>query len=880
MKISDAESPWHALDANKVWELVGSSIEGLSTQEATRRLQETGANVLPQPASPNLTHTLVRQLKSPLIAVLGVAAMLSAVVGDEKDALLISAVVAVNAVIGGLQEWKAHARCFALRQLIKVQAIVLRDRKKVELNSESLVIGDAIWLESGQVVPADVRLVDSHNLEIDESLLTGESGAVQKRAKGFIAAKAPLAERSTMAYAGTTVSRGRGLGVVVATGKTTEVGDLASDLQTVPPGKPPLVVRMDLFSKRVGVFVIISAAAVGWLSIAQGGTDLLTALKLAVALAVSAIPEGLPVALTVALSVASHRMAKQKVIVRRLPAVEGLGSCTLIASDKTGTLTYNQLSVQEVVLRGEPPIRLDLHQKEKRENPRQLERLLPIARCAVLCNEGEVYKKDDWWEGRGDPTDQALLIMGIELGVSKQKELLEQPQCNTIPFEPEQRYAASFHQRDDGEVMVAVKGAPERIIPMCQPEAQWGMEAAEELANRGLRVLALASGTTSKSALEETTPSEPGNLQLLGVIGLRDPLRRGAKEAIDQCHQAGIRVWIVTGDHPTTAGIVGKELGIIKNTLDVVTGAEIEAASPESLKRIVSRANVYARVSPHQKLLLVEQAQKDGEFVAVTGDGVNDAPALRAAQIGIAMGRAGTDVARDAADLILLDDGFPSIVDGIQQGRIAYDNVRKVIVLLVSCGAAEITVLALAVGFSLPLPLLPVQLLWLNLVTNGIQDVALAFEPEEGDVLKRRPRPPQEAVFNGLLIKRTALAAVVMGGVGFILFSELLKHGWGVEQARNALLLQMVMFETVQAGNSRLERKSVFHDPPWHSPVVVAGTAGGFALHVWMMNWGVGSAALGTGPLPVDLWLVISGLSLCPLVAVEIQKTLVRRKVL
>ena len=880
---------WHQLDLEAIWQQLDSGPQGLTSAEAERRLERDGPNRLPQPAAPGLAAVLLRQFRSPLIAVLVAAALLSLAVGDLKDAGFIAAVLSVNALVGGLQEWRAEQRSHALRQLLRVQALVQRDGELLQRDADSLVAGDAVWLESGQVVPADLRLQRSLNLEIDESLLTGESLPVLKRAEAQLSSDTALADRCTMAHAGSTVVRGRGLGTVVSTAAATEVGRLAHDLQAIPPGRPPLLQRMDRFSRSIGLLVALAALLVAWLAMVRGGTDLMEALLFAVALAVSAIPEGLPVALTVALAVASHRMAQREVIVRRLPAVEGLGSCTLIASDKTGTLTCNQLTVRELLLANGDGLRVSGEGLDPQgavtldaaNGPDSAELLEHLARATVLCNEADYLRRDGSWVGRGDPTDVALLVLGHKLGWSRERALQAEPQRHAIPFEPEHRIAASFHSTDGGGMRVLVKGAPERVLAMCsggEEEAARALRAAAQLAERGLRVLALAEGQTAQALPADATPAEPEQLRFLGLVGLLDPLRPGVREAIQRCHQAGIAVWMITGDHPTTAGSIARELGLLQNPEEVVEGRELEQASARQWQRLVASRCVFARVAPHQKLQLVQAAQRAGHFVAVTGDGVNDAPALRAAQIGIAMGCSGTDVAREAADLVLTDDSFGSIVAGVEEGRIAYANVRKVIALLVSSGAAEIVLIALAVGSGLPLPLLPVQLLWLNLVTNGIQDVALAFEPQEGTVLQQRPRPTDEPVFNRLMRQRTLLAALVMGLVGFALYAVLLHQGWELAAARNALLLQMVLFENVQIGNCRLEQQSVFRQSPLQSPLLLAGTLTAFGVHVLMMHVPLGASLLATGPLPVQLWLVELGLSLSVLVAVELQKAWQQRR--
>ena len=864
--------PWHAIDVASLMAQLEARVDGLSESQAAIRFKHWGPNRLPQAAPPGLALIVLRQFRSPLIAVLLLAALISLAVADLKDAGFIAAVLLLNALVGGLQEWQAERRSQALRQLLKVQALVLRHGDVLLRDAETLVPGDVVALESGQVVPADLRLLRCHNLQLDEALLSGESLPVAKQFSTPLPAQTPLAERSTMAYAGTTVVRGRGLAVVVATGAHTEVGRLASDLQQLKPGRPPLLERLDRFSRNIGVLVLLAALLIGGLAIGRGGLSLLDGLLFAVALAVSAIPEGLPVALTVALAVASHRMGARQVIVRQLPSVEGLGSCTLIASDKTGTLTAHQLALQQVAL---PDGRvIDARDQAVLAEPVRAA-LLPLARTAVLCNEADLFRRNGNWEGRGDPTEVALLRWAKGLGLGRESALLAEPQCDVIPFEPEHRFAASFHQQPGGALRVVVKGAPERVLAMCElsdAACQQVLQQAQHLASKGLRLLALAEGSVQGAASEQCTPQEPSGLRFQGLVGLMDPVRPGVRQAVARCHRAGIAVWMVTGDHPTTAAAVAAELGLADAAAPVVEGQQLERASPRELERLVMSRCVYARMAPHHKLLLVQAAQQAGHFVAVTGDGVNDAPALRAAQIGIAMGLSGTDVARDAADLVLADDGFASIVAGIEEGRIAYANVRKVIALLVSSGAAEIVLIAMAVLSGLPLPLLPVQLLWLNLVTNGIQDVALAFEPAEGDVLRQRPRPPTEPVFDRLMRQRTVLSAVVMGAVGFGLYAHLLQAGWPLDQTRNALLLQMVFFENVHVVNCRLEHRSVLTSSLLQAPVLVIGTLSALALHVLMMALPSGRALLGTQPVPVEQWLVQLALSFSVLLAVEWHK--------
>jgi Ca2+-transporting ATPase len=492
---------------------------------------------------------------------------------------------------------------------------------------------------------------------------------------------------------------------------------------------------------------------------------------------------------------------------------------------------------------------------------------------SVLCNEADLHPSDGRWVWRGDPTDIALLTMAHKLGWSRETTLNLYPQINEIPFEPEHQFAATYHAIE-GHTHVLVKGSPERVLSMGNEPLAVSCQRtmAQRMAEQGYRVLAIAEGVMATDLEPTTVPSEPANLTLLGFVGMIDPLRPGVKPAIAACHAAGIAVWMVTGDHPATALTIARDLGLATTVSPVVTGQGLAGRSPQEIQHLISTTCVFARIAPHQKLQLVNAARASGHFVAVTGDGINDAPALRAANIGVAMGKAGTDVAREAAELVISNDNFATIVAGVEEGRIAYDNVRKVIYLLVSTGAAEIVLIGLAVGTGLPLPLLPVQLLWLNLVTNGIQDVALAFEPGEGDALNRRPRSPREPIFNRLMVERTILGAMVMGGVGFGTYYWLLNTGQSEFSARNSLLLLMVLFENIHIGNCRSESKSVFQLSPLGSPILLVGTLTALLLHVIMMHLPMGNFLLATEPVNGATWGRLIVLSLTVLVVMEIHK--------
>lgn len=879
--------PWHARPLGELFQQLHASEAGLTSKEAQTRRERYGPNRLPQQPPPSGWELLLRQFQSPLIYVLLAAAVVSLLAGDFKDAGFIAIVLAINALIGGYQEWRAEQSSRALQQLLHIHASVLRDGEVRELDAEEVVPGDVVWLESGNRVPADLRLLSSRGLEVDESLLTGESLPVAKNPAWLGDESTPAADRLNMGYAGSIVVRGRAKGLVVATGTQTLVGQLAVDVLSTTGGKPPLLERMEKFAHTIASAVLASVAAVSVLGILFHGYSLTEMFLFGVALAVSAIPEGLPAALTVALAVATSRMARRGVIVRRLAAVEGLGSCTMIASDKTGTLTCNELTVKDVrlpdgtelevrgegfapageVLRGGRKVQAD-----------DVETLRHLARTAVLCNEGDLHLRDDEWIWRGDPTDVALLSFGHKLGLQREELLDEFPQVGAIPFEPEHQFAATFHEME-GDIRTFVKGAPERVLAMCD----WGGEAsrrqamqelAESLAAEGYRVLALADGPGPDDLSDDETPPHPTGLEFRGFLGMIDPLRPGVREAVETCRRAGITVCMITGDHPVTALAISRDLGLARDPTQVVSGAELAGKSPEEFREAIRRGRVFARVAPRQKLQLVEAARAEGHFVAVTGDGVNDAPALRAANIGVAMGKSGTDVAREAAELVISDDNFATIVSGVEEGRIAYDNVRKVIYLLVSTGAAEVLLigLAFAVGTLLPLPLLPVQLLWLNLVTNGIQGVALAFEPGEQDVLLRRPRRPTEPIFDRLMIERTIVGAVVIAGVGAAAFWWMLQQGWEEASAQNALLLLLVLFENIHIGNCRSETQSALTLSPLKSPFLLMGAIGAFTVHVVAMHLPFLQSVLRTEPVSLETWGVLISLALTVLVALELHK--------
>lgn len=891
---------WHSLQTSEIFEKVSSRSAGLTDKEARDRIERFGANKLPEQAPPAWWMIFLRQFYNPLIFVLGLAAGVAVLIGDWSDAAFIAGVLLVNAMIGGYQEWSAERSSRALQQMLHVRATVVRDNTTREIDAEDVVPGDVILVESGNRIPADLRLLSAQSLQIDESFLTGESVAVTKESGWIGLAETTVGDHRNMAYAGAVVTRGRGKGVVVETGSDTIVGQLAESVAGAETGTAPLLERMHGFARLIALVVIVVASVIGGAGVAIHGMGASKEIFLfTVALAVAAIPEGLPAALTVALAIATSRMAKRGVIVRRLAAVEGLGSCTLVASDKTGTLTCNELTVRAILLadgkhlevtgEGFEPVG-EVHSDGSPVAIEDVDGLDDLVLAGILCNEADLYHHNEHWQWRGDPTDIALLALGRKLGLSRDEETRKFPQRHEIPFEAEHRYAATYHDGDSGG-RVYVKGATERVLDMCDLSDRVRSElreSAERLAKDGYRVLALASGEISQAIDPDDPPSEPTGLKLLGFIGMIDPLRPGVGDSITACHRAGIRVCMITGDHPLTASAIARELGIADKDRGAITGAALSEMGEDELQETVRCYSVFARVAPKQKLELVQAAQAIGHFVAVTGDGVNDAPALRAANIGVAMGKAGTDVARDAAELVVSDDDFSSIVNGIEEGRVAYDNVRKVVAQLTATGAAEVMLVCLTLaagglmaifgisggedGPAILLPLLPVQLLWLNLVTNGIQGVALAFEPSEGDVLSRPPRPPKEPIFNRLMLERTLIAAGVMATVSFGLFIWAIREGWELAAASNLLLLLMVLFENIHVGNNRSETKSALAFSPLRSPYLLAGVLGALSIHILAMNLPLLQGVLRTEPVDLKTAAAMFGLALTVFVAMELHK--------
>jgi calcium-translocating P-type ATPase len=853
---------WHALPVAECLRRLDSAADGLQPGEAAHRLETIGRNRLPQPAPPGIVRLFARQFLSPLVYLLVAAALFALVIGDGVDAWFIFGVLLLNAVVGVVQERKADTSAQALRKLIRQVGRVRRAGTVAEVDAEALVPGDVVEIETGMNVPADIRLIGEVDLTVDESLLTGESAPVAKHAETDLPAATAVADRVTMLHAGTIVARGRATGVVVSTAGRTALGAIAGSLSRAQDAPSPLTLRIGRLSSQIAIGVMLLIGLVGGLLLLRG-TPADEVFLLAVALAVSAIPEGLPIAVTVALSAASWRMARRNVIVRNLPAVEGLGACTAIATDKTGTLTMNQLSVVRVVLADGREL-----SREAWVAGTERSAVAELATSAVLCNEAS----GEGDEATGDSVDVALLHFAEDAGIDVPAIRRGAICLAQRPYEPAAKFTAIL-VKDGGAATIHVKGASETIFAMCADPPGPAAETAARLAGEGYRILALAEGAGEADG----DLRELRGLKLLGFVGLADPLRPEVPDAIAACRAAGIGVRMVTGDHPATALAIGRTLGLAKDQDEVATGAEIAALEGEALRTRLARSTVLARFEPAQKLALVQALQAGGALVAVTGDGVNDAPALKAAHIGVAMGRGGTDVARGVADLVLADDNFASIVAGVEEGRVTYDNVRRVVIIMLTTGFSEIAMFLIALVTGLPMPLTAVQLLWLNFVTNGLQDVTLGFERGTGDELTRPPRAP-----DGQIVDRSALALMVppalyMALVAMLLFQWQLSTGATVDFARNVVLFTTVLFQNIYVLCMRSERLPLFRINLFSNPWLLAGIVGAQLLQLAVQHIQFFGTFLDTAPLGAGEYLTGLAAALGLGLVVELTKRVVFR---
>jgi magnesium-transporting ATPase (P-type) len=867
---------------------------GLSSHQASARLEEFGYNRLPAPPMPGVLELFARQFLSPFIYILLIASGVSFALGQTPSGVFILIVLLINAIIGTVQEFSAQKAAAALKQMMKGTAHVLRDSQIVTVDVEEIVPGDIVLLSSGDKVPADLQLLSASSLAVDESMLTGESLAVAKSVDTTSDDSTPLTERADQCFAGSIITHGRGRGRVIATASATQLGKIAQGVTGKTSAEPPLMIRIRKFTYQVAFGILAAIAALAGLMILDGGYSIEEMILMTIGLAVSVIPEGLPAALTVALAIGMSRMAKRNVIIRKLVAVEALGSCTLICSDKTGTLTVNELTIRRVMLpdgrqfevTGEgvaPGGEITGHAGTEMDATGQ-ETLRELCVAGVLANESHLDYSGGEWVSQGDIVDIAFLVMAKKLGMSITDLRTRQEQVALIPYESEKAYSGVVNRVGDQTVIYA-KGSPEKMLAMCDRMTTADGSIAidkpalerqfTELASRGYRIIALAKRTAAHG------DHEMAGMVFLGMVAMIDPLRHEAFDAIEKCRTGGIEVAMVTGDHPATAKSIAQELGLCEADATVVTGPMLDEASArgqEAVDQLIRPARVFARIEPTRKAQIVDSFMRDGHFVAVTGDGVNDAPAMRQAHAGIAMGKRGTDVAKETADLIVTDDNFSSIVAGIEQGRVVYNNIRKVIGLLVATGFSAILLFFLCVMAGLPMPMIAVQLLWLNLVANGFQDVALAFEPKEGGELSVKPRSPHEPVFDKHIIEHVLVVGSWMGLVAFLNFQWTLDQGQSLEEARNLTLMLMVLFGNIHALNSRSEFRSLFRIPLLRNPFLMLAVPLAQLAHIGAMYVPGLSDVLQIQPISLAEWLQLLALAMSLVIVEELHKVLIRKR--
>jgi Ca2+-transporting ATPase len=873
---------WHQKDVEEIFEELHSSQTGLSADEARKRLDEHGPNVIREEKKKGPFLMFLDQFRDFMILVLIAAAVISGVIGEFSDAIAIIVIVILNAMLGFIQEYRAEKAMTALKKMAALTARVIRDARTMEIEASGLVPGDIVILETGKIVPADMRLTEAAHLKVVEASLTGESQPAEKHIRALLDETLPLGDRINMVYKGTTVSYGRGRGIVVATGMDTELGKVASMLQVEEEVKTPLQKRLATFGRNLSFAILIICAVIFGAGLLRGEPAVLMLLT-AISLAVAAIPEALPAVVTISLALGAKKMVKQNALMRKLPAVETLGSVTYICSDKTGTLTLNKMNVEESYADG------------KLINPS----MPPFAKGRIggifmtalaLCNDAGLNRDG---EVTGDPTEAALYVFAKEAGFAKDELVKRMPRIGELPFDSERKCMTTIHETrhetslSKGTGFVSfTKGAIEVLLERSvdvltsngvrKINVDEIRKASDRMAADGLRIIGIAMRSWEALPGDMTPEIVETGLTFVGLVGMMDPPREEAKEAITSCRKAGIKPVMITGDHPVTAKAIAKRIGVLGDDSGaVLTGKELSELSMEQFEAAVEHIRVYARVAPEQKLKIVKALQDKGQFVAMTGDGVNDAPALKRADIGIAMRITGTDVAKEASHMILLDDNFATIVKAVKEGRKIYDNLRKIIKYLLSSNSGEIWTLFLAPFFGLPIPLLPIQILWINLMTDALPAIALSAEPEERDVMERPPRHPKESVFVHGLGFYCIWVGLVMGGV------TLATQAWSIHVSGSHW--QTMVFTVLclsQFGNAlavRSEKESFFRIGPLSNKYLLGAVILSFFFQMATIYFPLLNPVFKTQPLSMKELLVTIGLSSIVFFAAETQKWWKRR---
>lgn len=907
---------WHDRTIPDVVKSLGSSFQGLTSEIAKNRLAEIGPNEIKQEKKISPWTLLLNQFKSILVIILLVAVALSVVIGivnwesgaglpeEITDAIVILAIVIAVVILGFIQEYRSEKALDALKKMAAPTATVIRDGIEKEIQACDLVPGDIIVLSTGDRIPADARIIESANLSTQEAALTGESTPIEKTTAIIEGADVPIGDRKNMVYTGTIVTYGRGRAVVATTGMQTEFGKIAAMLQEVEEEQTPLQKNLDKIGKILGIASVVIVAIVVTLSLFRGHT-LMEMFIWGVSLAVAAVPEALPAVVVISLSIGVQKMVKRHALVRRLSAVETLGCTSVICSDKTGTLTQDQMTVRQIYVNGKLINVTGAGYEPKGEfqiggqtvNLTQNMTAQTLMRINTLCNDTRLVQTDGKWEIKGDPTEGALLVVAAKSGVSHEKLNTESPRIDEIPFSSERKRMTTIHQNPDGRVAYS-KGAPEIVLDTCSHILNDGqvtsltkqektriLDNARIMAENALRVLGMAYNPLQETVTDKNEYEK--SMVFAGLVGMIDPPRPEVKEAIKLCEKAGIKSVMITGDHKITASAIAKELGILKDGI-ALTGAELDKMSDAEYEKMVDNIDVYARVSPSHKLKVIEAFTKKGHVVAMTGDGVNDAPALKKADIGIAMGISGTDVSKEAAAMVLTDDNFASIVAAIEEGRGIFQNIKKYLMFLLSANVGEVLIMFIASLMAMPLPLVAIHLLWVNLTTDGLPALALSVDPKDPDIMDHPPRDPKSSIFTKNVLVTIAVIGVIMAVTMISMFLWKLSTETGswrnasdllVEEAQTMVLCTMVLFELFVALACRSEIHSYFKIGVFSNKWLIYANLSSLALLMAILYIPALQNPFHVLPIGLNDWVVILPVSLTGFVAVELVKLLFRHSI-
>jgi P-type Ca2+ transporter type 2C len=897
------QTEFHAHDSESTADQLRTHlVKGLTSDEARARVAQHGYNELQESQGPSFLKMVLAQLRNFLVVILIVASLISMALGEFIDAAVIMAIVVLNAVIGVVQESKAEKALAALKRMSSPMAKVVRDGQLQDISSRELVPGDIVLLETGNYVPADIRLTEAVNLKVDEASLTGESMPVEKDAAVVIAPGATVGDRRNSGFMSTMVTYGRGRGIVVATGMHTQIGQIAQMIQSFEQEPTPLQMKLEDLGKALGMIALGICALIFAIGILRG-ERLLEMFLVAVALAIAAVPEGLPAIVTICLALGMQRMVARHALLRRLPAVETLGSTTVICSDKTGTLTQNEMTVVKMYVsdgfvdvsgRGYSPVG-EFSRNGSGLFPERHSSTATLLKGAALCNDAVLQRsaeRSDGWQIVGDPTEGALAVVAAKAGLWRDELDGKHPRAAEVPFDSDRKRMATINVENGSSPYRAyVKGAPDVMIGLCTKLLEEGreiplddakradiLEANHAMATRALRVLAVAYRDFQELPAQPCPDSVETGMTLVGLLGMIDPARPEVKDAVHVCRQAGIKAVMITGDHKDTAISIAQELDILAPGGNVLTGTQLDELDQAEFLTLVESTSVYARVSPAHKVRIVEALKERGHVAAMTGDGVNDAPALKRADIGVAMGITGTDVTKETADMVLTDDNFASIVSAVEEGRVIYANIRKFVFFLLSCNVGEILAVFVAMVIGMPVPLRPIQLLWLNLLTDGLPALALGLEKAEPGTMKRPPRPKREPILNremqiGILIQGIAIMTATLGAFAV----GLIRHPGDLVAAQTMAFTTLVVSELLRAYTARSEYYPIFAIGPFSNKHMVGATATSSLLILLPLYVPILNPIFHVAPPSTEDWMVILGMALIPSVIAEISKIFLRR---